>query len=459
VPDDVERLQAEVIVVGMGPGGQSLAERLADAGVDVIGVDGGLVGGECPYWGCVPSKMMIRAANALAEARRVPVLAGASTVVPDWALVASRIREEATDDWDDRAAVERFEGKGGRFARGWARIEGPREVRVGDHLLSATRGVVLNPGTHPWTAPVPGLAGLPYWTNHEAIEADVLPESLIVLGGGAIGLELAQVFGRFGVAVTVVEAGPRLLGPEEPESSALVASVFGVEGIGVRTGAQIEQVRYDGGRFTVELASEVLRAERLLVATGRRVDLEALGVTSIGVDPGARAIPVDDRLRVGEGVWAIGDVTGKGAFTHVSMYQSDIVYRDLMGLGGPGADYRALPRVTFTDPEIGAVGLTEHQAREQGVDVATGHTDLPESTRGWIHKVGNEGFVKLVADRQAGILVGATSAGPSGGEVLGLLSLAVHARVPVFELAHMLYAYPTFHRAIEAAVADLGPLG
>src|ERR1700730_82062 len=227
---------ADVIVVGMGPGGEDAAERLAEAGLDVVGVDGELVGGECPYWGVAPHKRMIRAADRPAEARRVPGMAGEVTVEPDWAPVAKRIREEATDSWDDTVAVKRFEDKGGRFVRGWGRLDGPGRVAVGDRVIEATRAVVVGIGTRPWAPPVDGLADTPYWTNRQAIETEVVPASLGVLGGGAIGAEVAQVFRPFGSEVTVLEGSPRLVGPEEPESGSLLADVFGSEGIEVRTG-------------------------------------------------------------------------------------------------------------------------------------------------------------------------------------------------------------------------------
>jgi pyruvate/2-oxoglutarate dehydrogenase complex dihydrolipoamide dehydrogenase (E3) component len=450
--------QADVVVVGMGPGGEDVAGRLAEAGLDVVGVDGELVGGECPYWGCVPSKMMIRAADLLAEARRVTGMSGSSTVVPDWAPVARRIRDEATDDWDDAVAVQRFEAKGGRFVRGWGRLEGPGRVAVDDRVFEAARAVVINVGTRPWAPPVPGLADTPYWTNRGAIEAEDVPASLAVIGGGAIGVELAQVFRRFGSEVTVLEAGPHLVGPEEPEAGSLLAEVFAAEGIDARTGVSIESVGHDGWQFTVAAGGAApLVADRLLVATGRRADLTGLNVSSVGLDESVRELPVDGRLRV-EGVartWAVGDVTGKGAFTHVSMYQADIVVNDVLGRPVVTADYRAVPRVTFTDPEIGSVGLTEGDARERGLEVRVGTAQIPSSARGWIHKAGNQGFIKLVEDADRGVLVGATSAGPWGGEVLGLLTLAVHAGVPTIMLRHMIYAYPTFHRAVEAAVKDL----
>lgn len=199
----------------------------------------------------------------------------------------------------------------------------------------------------------------------------------------------------------------------------------------------------------------MLTAKRLLVATERRANLAALGVGAHGLDESARVIGTDERMRAAEGLWAIGDITGRGAFTHVSMSQAGIAVRDILGTDGPAASYHAVPRVTFTDPEIGSVGLTQAQAIDRGLTVRTGSTQLPSSARGWIHKAGNEGFIKLVEDADRGILVGATSVGPTGGEVLGALAVAVHARVPVAELRTMIYAYPTFHRAIEAALSDL----
>src|SRR6266568_2090267 len=455
---DIE--ETDVVVIGMGPGGEYAAGVLAEAGLHVTGVEARLLGGECPYWGCVPSKMMIRAANLLAEGRRIPGMAGTSTVSPDWAPVARRIRDEATDSWDDKVAVERFTGKGGHFVRGRGRITAAGEVTVdtadGARRFRASRAILINPGTEPARPPVPGLADTPYWTNRDAIETEDVPESLIVLGGGAIGAELAQVFARFGARVTVVEALPRLVPMEEPEASDLLAKVFTREGITVRTGARAENISHDGNEFTLSLpGGETLSSQRLLVATGRRTDLAALGVATIGLDEKARSIEVDDRMRAADGVWAIGDVTGKGAFTHVSMYQAGIAVRDILGQDGPLALYRAVPRVTFTDPEIGSVGLTEAQAEEQGLAVRTSITQVPTSARGWIHKAGNDGFVKLVENAERGVLVGATCAGPAGGEVLGALVVAVHGQVPVPHLRNMMYAYPTFHRAIESALDEL----
>lgn len=452
----------DIIVIGLGPGGEDAAGRLAEAGLSVLGIDSHLVGGECPYWGCVPSKMMVRAADALAEARRVDGLAGAvGDVRPDWAPVARRIREEATDDWDDRVAVERFTDKGGTFVRGHGRLVSRTEVEVDGQRFEARRGIVVATGSDPAIPPIDGLGDIDYWTNHQLVEAEELPGSLLVLGGGAIGCELSQVAARFGVRVTVVEAADRLLAMEEPAAGELVAEALRQDGVDVRLGVSAQRVEGDGpgGEARVALSDgSSVEADRVLVATGRRVDVHAVGLDVLGLpglDAESRAVPVDEWCRVTDGVWAVGDVTGKGAFTHTSMYQADVVVRDVLGLGGPPATYEAMPRVTFTDPEVGAVGLTEAQARERYDDVRVGTTQVSTTARGWIHGPGNAGFITVVEDAGRGVLVGATSAGPAGGEVLGLLSLAVHAAVPVATLRSMIFAYPTFHRGIQDAVRAL----
>lgn len=448
--------RVDVVVVGMGPGGEEVGNKLAEAGLNVVGIEHRLLGGECPYWGCVPSKMMIRAGNLLAEAWRIPGMAGDASVTPSWAPVARRIRDEATDNWDDKVAVDRFEGKGGHFIRGTGHIEAANRVSVNGRTITATRAVVIGTGTEPSIPPIPGLSSAPYWTNHGAIETEEVPASLIVLGGGAVGVELAQVFARFGAQVSVVEGAPRLIQLEEPESSQLAADVLQREGITIRTGVAAESVTHDTASITVHLADGTsLTADRLLVATGRRADLKALGVANAGLDDSAKAIKVDEHSRAAPGIWAVGDVTGVAAFTHMAMYQARIAISDILGHNSRAAVYRGTPRVTFTDPEIGATGLTEEQARKQGLSVRTGIMKVSTSARGWIHKAGNDGFIKLVADTDRNVLVGATSAGPVGGEVLSMLTLAVHAEIPLPVLDSMIYAYPTFHRGVTDALRDL----
>ncbi|HXA74798.1 MAG TPA: NAD(P)/FAD-dependent oxidoreductase [Acidimicrobiales bacterium] len=440
-------MEVDAVVVGLGPGGEQVAEDLADAGLQVVGIEADLVGGECPYWGCIPSKAMVRAAELLAEGRRIPGRAGTADVTPDWAPVARRVRE-VTGSWDDRAAVERLESKGGRFVRGRARLNAPSSVDVGGTTITARRALVLATGQRAWVPPM--FEPVPHWTNRELIESESVPASLLVIGGGSVGLELGQVMQRFGAAVSIVEAGPRLAASEEPEASELITDVLRGDGVDVHTGVAIERVEpYGPTGAQVELAGgNVLRGERMLVATGRRSDLRALGVGALGLDEDARSLPVDGRMRVAPGVWAVGDVTGKGAFTHVAVYQARLCVADILGRPRPDADYRALPRVTFTDPEVGSVGLTEEQARREGGDVAVLRGSVADSARGWLH--GADGFVKLVA--RDGVVVGGTAMCPYGGEVFSMLALAVHAELTLETLRTMIFAYPTFHRAVDSAL-------
>src|SRR6478752_6972624 len=454
-------LEVDLVVIGTGPGGEALATGAAKAGLKVVAVDKHLVGGECPYYGCIPTKMMVRASDAVAEVRRASTLAGDATIATSWAPVHQRIDEDATTHWDDTIAVDRLKDAGATVHHGVGRLAGPGRVEVttadGEVITYATRvGTVLNPGTRPAVPPVEGLADTPYWTNRDAVQVAELPSSLVVVGGGPIGCELAQVFARYGVRVTVVQHGPRLVPANEPEAAELLAEVFTHEGIRVLTDVELQRASYAEGAFTLGLdTGEELVADKVLVAAGRTPNLDDLGLETVGLDPHARTLKTDDGLRVQDGLWAIGDVTGKGAFTHVSMYQSAVALRDILGEDGAPARYHAVPHATFTDPEIGGVGMSEQQARDAGLSVRTGLTRLEQSSRGFTHGPGGHGIIKVVEDADRGVLVGATAMGPAGGEILGFLAVAVHAEVPVDTLRTMIYAYPTFHRAIESALGDL----
>jgi pyruvate/2-oxoglutarate dehydrogenase complex dihydrolipoamide dehydrogenase (E3) component len=446
----------DLVVIGMGVGGEEVAGRAAEAGMDVLGIEHQLVGGECPYWGCIPSKIMVRAGNALSEAARARRLAGTVNATPDWWPVAGRIRQ-ATADWDDELAVRRFEKKGGTFLRGHARITGPRELDVDGLRVRARRGVVIATGGQPSIPPVSGLDQVGYWTNRDAVAATEAPSSLVVLGAGPVGLELAQAFASFGTWVTLVEAADHALPAEEPENGAAMDQVIRGEGMALHTGAVALLARRDGDLIAVDLSDgTTVEGERLLVATGRRVDLRGLGVQAAGLDPDTPAVATDAHLRAREGIWAVGDVTGKGAFTHVAVYQGRIAAADILGIEHAPADYRAVPRVTFTDPEVASVGLTEAQAFKTGLAVKVGVTPTAATARGWIHGPGAEhGVIKLVADAEQGVLVGGSVMGPAAGEVVGLLALAIRERVPVAALRELICPYPTFVRGVEDALRQL----
>ena len=447
----------EVLVLGMGTCGEDAALRLARAGVDVIGVEGNLIGGECPYWACLPTKSMIRSAGLVAEARRAHGLVGDVNITTDWSVIASRIRSEITGGWDDTGGVERFEDKGGRFVRGWAKVTGPNQVEVDGSAITADRGILVATGSSPMIPPIPGLADVPYWTNREAIEVEELPGRLVILGGGPVGCELGQVFARFGVDVTIVEGEERLVRTEEPEAARLVAEGLAEDGVELRLGARAESVTGDAQGVTVQLddGSEVT-ADRLLVATGRKANADSLGIEAAGGSTNRGFVEVDELMRAASGLWAIGDVTGKGLLTQVAEYQGMIAVEDILGAHPRPADYSAMPRAIFTDPEVGAVGMTEAEARRLGHDVTVKLKDVRSTFRGWLHTVGNSGLIKLIVDRGEDRLLGATVVGPRATDVLGFLALAVQERVPVPNLVNMIYAFPTFYGGVGEALGAYG---
>jgi len=448
--------EVDVVVIGVGTCGEDLSLRLLNVGLDVVGIEANLVGGECPYWACLPSKLMIRAANLLQEGRRADGKAGTSQITPDWELLAARVRNEVTGGWSDAAGVKRFEDRNGRLIHGRGKLIGPKTAIVGDERFTARRGVVIATGSQPQIPAIPGLDSVDYWTTHDVIAAETLPTSVIVLGGGTVGCELGQVMARFGADVTIVEAQERILPAEEPEASEVVAGAFAEEGIAVKTGAAAQQVAARDGEIVVVLAGgEEISGEKLLVATGRKIDVSSLGLESVGLDGAAGHIAVDERMNAADGLYAMGDVTGVAMFTHVALYQSAIVAADILGEEHPPASYHAVPRVTFTDPEVGAVGMMEAQARAAGIEVAVVVKQLPVTFRGWLHGSGN-GMIKFVVNRQSGVLVGASVAGARGGEMLGLLALAVHARIPMAELQSMIYPFPSFYGTIGEAIGAYG---
>jgi len=441
----------------MGTSGEDAALRLAGAGLHVVGIEANLIGGECPYWACLPTKSLVRSANLVAEARRADGLVGTVTVDPNWTIIAERIRAEITGGWDDSGGVSRFEAKGGTFVRGMGRLIGPRAIQVGDATIRARIGILVATGSTPSVPPIDGLRDLPFWTNHEAIASEHLPKQLVVLGGGAVGCELAQVFARFGSQVAIIEGADRILAHGEPEASGVVADALVDDGVRIITSHHARSVAGDEETVSVTLDDgTVVTGSNLLVATGRRADADAIGASAADAVVERGRIVVDGRMRAADGLWAMGDVTGVGMLTSVAEYQARIAVEDILGAEPRPADYTANPTVTFTDPEVGSVGLTEAAAREAGFELEVQVKDIQATFRGWLHRTGNTGVIKLVVDASSRTLVGATIVGPSASEAIAFLSLAVSKQMTVDDLVNEIYAFPTFVGGIGESVGAYG---
>jgi len=442
------------VCLGGGVAGEAIAGGLKDSGLSVAVVERELVGGECAYWGCVPSKTLLRSAETLEEAGRARKLA-ASRV--DWEVdfpkVAKRVSWMARD-LDDKNAAAALEATGAKLFRGAGTMVDLRTVEVAGEQLVARRAVVIANGGTAAIPPIEGLDKVKYWTNRQAAVPRELPKRLVVLGGGAVGVELAQGFARLGSKVTVVEAGPRFLALEEPEAGAALLPHLQADGIEVLVGDACVAVEVQATDVVLHLKSGALVAgDRLLVATGRRPNFEAwkpAGLTQtergwLKVDP----LTLEARA----GIYGAGDITGIGGFTHLAYYHGQIVARRIRGEDAR-ADHVAVPRVTYTDPEVASVGLSEQAAREHGVDVVVVTTDPGEAARGYIHDF-HGGTLKLVADRSRGVLVGATLVTPRAGEILGELVLALKVATPVRTLSDVIHPYPAFNRVLGAAFGEL----
>jgi pyruvate/2-oxoglutarate dehydrogenase complex dihydrolipoamide dehydrogenase (E3) component len=443
----------DVVCLGGGVAGEAIAGGLRDSGLSLAVVERELVGGECPYWGCMPSKTLLRSGETLTEADRARALAASRVEwTADFPKVSKRVRWMARDLDDSRPAAA-MQATGARLFRGEGRLADLRTIEVGAERLVARRAVVIANGSTAAIPPIPGLDTVEFWTNRQAAIPGELPASLAILGGGAIGVELGQAFARLGSKVTVIEAGPKFLGLEEPEAGAALKPHLEADGIALMIGdpcVGVERQSTSPGEraaVVVHLKSGAsVPAGRLLVATGRRPNSEAWRETGLAQTERGWLKVDPSTLEARPGIFGAGDITGLGGFTHLAYYHGQIVARRLRGEDAR-ADHTAIPRVTFTDPEIASVGQSEAAARTKGIDVIVAAGDPGETARGYIHDF-HQGVIKLVGDRQRGVLIGATLVTPRAGEVLGELVLAIKLGTPLTTLADVIHPFPAFNRAL-----------
>jgi len=449
----------DVVILGAGSAGKSLASQLADGGRAVAIVEERRIGGECGFVACVPSKAMLRAAEVrllLREAPRLGAVAGPLDAGDGRAAYAIAVgRRDEIVPYDDTFGARQLHEQGVTLLRGRGRIVRPGVIAVGERAIGYTE-LVIATGSVPTIPPIAGLAAVATWTSDQALTSPQLPASLIVLGGGAVGCELAQIYAAFGTAVTLVQSAPHLLPQEEPTVAGILADALRHDGIDIRLGAKATSARAtDTGLALTLEGGDILHAERLLLATGRDPRVADLGLESLGVEPGEHGLETDEHCRVvgQEHVWAAGDVTGIEPYTHTANYHAKVLAANLLGASRQ-ADYRAIPRAVYTTPTVAGVGLTAQAAREQGHAVITAGIDLRETARAETEGT-PRGRLELVADKDRGVLLGASAIGPHADAWLGEATLAIRASVSLDLLDEVVRAFPTFNEAYTEALAQL----
>ncbi|HEX3875322.1 MAG TPA: NAD(P)/FAD-dependent oxidoreductase [Solirubrobacteraceae bacterium] len=439
----------DVIVLGAGPAGEVVAGRLAKAGLSVAIVERELVGGECAYYACMPSKALLRPAELLDEVARVPGAAQALSGRIDPAATLAR-RDEVIHDLDDSAQLPWIENLGISLIRGCGRLappgDGDRRVSVGERTYEAGRAVVIATGSAAAMPPIPGLDDVAPWTNREATTVKEVPDSLLILGGGVVGVELAQAWSSLGSGVVIVESLPRLLAREEPFAGEQVADALRERGVEIHLGSKATGVGRgdDGFRLTLETGAE-LAGRELLVAVGRRPRTDDIGIDAFGLEPG-KTIDVDDQMRVPGYDWlfAIGDVNGRTLLTHMGKYQARAAADVILGRDARVTEDGARsPRVVYTDPQVAAVGLTLAGALDQGIQARAVDVDTSGTAGASFYGRGTAGTARIVVDEVRGVIVGATFTGFETAEFIHAATIAVVGEVPLDRLWHAIPAFPT----------------
>jgi pyruvate/2-oxoglutarate dehydrogenase complex dihydrolipoamide dehydrogenase (E3) component len=444
----------DAIILGMGPGGEVVAGRMLSAGKKVAVVEKELLGGECAYWACIPSKTLIRPPEVRNEATRAQ---GTSTPTLDLKDIFD-YRDYIIRNLDDSGEVESYEEQGATVLKDEGRLDGPGRVEVNGETLEADH-VIVATGSASNMLPIEGLADVPMWTNREATTTHEVPERAIVIGGGPNGIETSQWLSRLGSSITLIQSPDRLLDREDSKVGDIIQEILEEEDVDVRTGRKVEKARKENDGSTIvtlddgqEVATDVV-----VMVAGRTPRVEGIGLESVGVQVDKKGLPVNDRCQVAgvPGLWAIGDVTGIMPFTHVAQYQGRVASANILG-GNRKADYRGIPRVVFSDPEIAATGLTEEEARQEGVDVAAVILDLPQvRARSVTYEKEPRGTLALVADRKERVLVGAWAVAPLAGEWIHQACWAVRTRTSIDTLLDGVSQFPTFSQGYLAALEQL----